>query len=39
MAKESVKAGKLNIRQACAAFDISQSCYRYAPKLATDNEL
>lgn len=39
MAKESVKAGKLNIRQACAAFDISQSCYRYTPKLATENEL
>jgi len=37
MAKESVKAGKLNIRQACAAFDISQSCYRYTPKLATEN--
>jgi len=39
MAKESVKAGQLNIRQACEAFGISQTCYRYAPKLSAENEV
>ena len=38
MAKESVEAGKLNIRQACEAFGISQTCYRYAPKRSAENE-
>jgi putative transposase len=38
MAKEAVKKKKLNTRQACEAFDISQSCYRYEPKLSAENE-
>lgn len=37
MAKEAVKSGKVNIRQACSAFDISESCYRYRPKLSDEN--
>ena len=39
MAKESVATNQLNIRQACVAFGISQSCYRYQPKLAEENDL
>lgn len=38
MAKAAVNKGKLNIRQACEAFAISQTCYRYAPKLSFENE-
>jgi putative transposase len=38
MAKEAVKEKKLNIRQACEAFTISQTCYRYEPKLSAENE-
>jgi putative transposase len=38
MAKRAVKGKRLNIRQACEAFDISQTCYRYEPKLSTENE-
>ena len=39
MAEEAVKGGKLNIRQACQAFNISQTCYRYKPKLSAGNAL
>lgn len=38
MAKEAVREKKLNIRQACEAFAISQTCYRYEPKLSAENE-
>lgn len=38
MAKRAVENKKLSIRQACAAFEISQTCYRYEPKLSTENE-
>ncbi|WP_419779002.1 IS3 family transposase [Maridesulfovibrio sp.] len=39
MAKAAVKEEKVNIRQACEAFSISQTCYRYEPKLSAENEL
>ncbi len=39
MAKEATKVKKLNIRQACEAFAVSQTCFRYEPKLAAENEL
>ncbi|WP_419778819.1 IS3 family transposase [Maridesulfovibrio sp.] len=39
MAKAAVKEEKVNIRQACEAFSISQTCYRYEPKLSSENEL
>jgi putative transposase len=39
MAKEAVKGDKLNIRQSCEAFDISQTCYRYEAKLSDENAL
>ncbi|NDV18263.1 IS3 family transposase [Pseudodesulfovibrio sp. JC047] len=38
MAKKAVKRKRLNIRQSCKAFDISQTCYRYEPKLSAENE-
>lgn len=38
MAKETVKNQKLNICQACETFRISESCFRYVPKLADDNK-
>lgn len=38
MAKEAVEAGKLNIRQACDAFRISQTCYRHVEARSTENQ-
>ncbi len=37
MAKDVVNAQKLNLRQACMAFKVSQSCFRYERKLSNDN--
>ena len=39
MAEEAVKGKRLNIRQACEAFSISQTYYRYEPKLSCENAL
>lgn len=39
MAKKAVQDKKLNIRQACMAFGISPSCYRYKAKLSDENAL
>jgi putative transposase len=39
MAKSSVCEGRLNIRAACNAFTISQTCYRYQPKFSDENEV
>ena len=39
MAKTSVLKKRLNIRQACEVFKISETCYRYQVKLNDDNEL
>lgn len=38
LAKMAVKRHGVSIRLACRAFDISQSCYRYEPKLSDENE-
>lgn len=38
MAKEAVRARGIPIRVACAAFSISEACYRYRAKLSTENE-
>jgi len=38
MAKKAVQETVANIRQACEAFNISQTCYRYEPKLSAENE-
>lgn len=37
MAKPAVNAGLLSIRAVCAAFAISESCYRYRAKLSDEN--
>jgi putative transposase len=39
MAVRAVAEKKMSIRLACAAFGISQSCYRYQPKLQVENRL
>jgi putative transposase len=37
MAKEAVIRHGVSIRLVCAAFGISETCYRYTPKLADEN--
>lgn len=37
MAKSAVGTGRLNIRRACAVFMISETCFRYQPKLSDEN--
>ena len=37
MAKKTIQEGRLNIRQACEAFFISRTCYRYKPNLSEEN--
>ena len=37
MAKVAVCEGRLSIRAACGAFTISETCYRYQPKLSDEN--
>lgn len=39
MAEQVVKARGISARLACQAFAVSQSCYRYEPKLADENQL
>ena len=39
MASQQVQSGRMSIRLACDTFVISQTCYRYHPKLSTDNAL
>ena len=37
IAVRAVSEGRLTIRAACAAFTISEGCYRYQPKLSHEN--
>lgn len=37
MAKQSVKEQGLTIRLACSIFNLSETCYRYQPKLSAEN--
>ena len=37
MAKKAVDTQKLNLRQACMTFSVSQCCFRYERKLSDDN--
>jgi putative transposase len=39
MAQWAVDAKGVSMRQACADFSVSQTCYRYQPKLSDENEL
>lgn len=38
MAQKAVEEKSVTIRLACAAFTISETCYRYEPKLSSENE-
>jgi putative transposase len=37
MAKAAFCEGRLSIRDACTAFTISETCYRYQAKLSDEN--
>lgn len=39
MAKEAVASGHTSIRHACISFDVSETCYRYAPKRRDEDTL
>ena len=39
MAKKAVEERGVSIRLACTAFNISETCYRYQPKLSGENAL
>lgn len=39
MAQRAVSERGISIRAACAAFAISETCYRYQAKLSSDNAL
>jgi len=38
MALAVVQVSQLSIRAACVAFSISETCYRYQPKYASEND-
>lgn len=38
MAQNAVRAQSVSIRLACSAFMVSESCYRYQPRLCSENE-
>jgi putative transposase len=38
MAKRAVAQYAASIRMSCEVFTISETCYRYDPKLSTENE-
>ena len=39
MAKEAVNHCKISVRIACQIFVVSETCYRYQPKLSDEHEL
>lgn len=39
MAYEAIKAYSTSIRHVCVSFGISETCYRYQPKLSEENKL
>jgi putative transposase len=38
-AKQAINNHRVTVRLACQAFKISETCYRYNPKLSSENEL
>lgn len=38
MAKEAIELHKISIRKSCSIFLVSETCYRYSPKLVDDNK-
>ena len=39
MARQTIHNHPVTVRLACQAFKISETCYRYDPKLSSENEL
>jgi putative transposase len=39
MARQAINDHRVTVRLACQAFKISETCYRYDPKLSSENEL
>jgi len=39
MDKEAIQSHTISVSLACRTFLISETCYRYQPKLNSDNEL
>ncbi len=37
MAQQAVRSGRASIKQACLAFSVSMTCYRYVPQLSSEN--
>lgn len=37
MAQHAVRSGKISIKLECMAFGVSHCCYRYQPRLSTEN--
>ena len=37
MAQHAVRSGRASIKQACLVFDVSITCYRYQPRLSSEN--
>ena len=37
MAQHAVRSGRASIKQACLAFSVSMSCYRYQSRLSSEN--
>ena len=37
MAQHAVRSGRVSIKQACLAFEVSVTCYRYQPRLSSEN--
>lgn len=38
MAKQAVSQRHISIKQACCVFSVSETCYRYKPKMADENK-
>jgi hypothetical protein len=37
MAQQAVHSGRVSIKQACLVFGVSVTCYRYQPRLSSEN--
>lgn len=38
MAEQAVSQRSISIKQACCVFSVSETCYRYKPKMADENK-
>ncbi len=37
MAQQAVQSGRISIKQACLVFGVNVACYRYQPRLSSEN--